>query len=67
MLIGLVFWGAVIYGVVYLITHLARSKSDETKASAKGEDFSLEILRRRYAAGEIDAEEFAKRKKDLEA
>jgi len=43
---------------------------DKIKRSSKDvreEETPLEILKRRYSKGEIDAEEFAKRKKDLES
>ncbi|HEX7343293.1 MAG TPA: SHOCT domain-containing protein [bacterium] len=63
MLIGLVFWGAVIYGIVYLITHLGKSRSADTQAG----QVALEILKRRYASGEINTEEFEKRRKTLES
>jgi putative membrane protein len=62
MLIGLVFWGAVIYGIVYLITRLSKARSEEPKR----EESPLDILKRRYALGEMDAEEYARRRKDLE-
>jgi len=59
-----VFWMAVIVGIVFLIRWLViatiggRRKGDE-------EDSPLEILRRRYARGEIDKEEFEEKKRDL--
>lgn len=63
MIVGLVFWALVIYGVFYLISSLAKRQSEEVGK----EETPLEILKRRYAKGEIDDEEFAKRKKDLES
>ncbi len=62
MLIGLVFWGAVIYGIVYLITHLYVMRTGEPQQK----ESPWEILKRRYAHGEINAEGFAKSKKDME-
>ncbi len=62
MLLGIIFWALIIYGVYRLISSLAKRRQEGTdKVSTP-----LDILKRRYAAGEIDAEEFAKRKKDLE-
>jgi len=43
---------------------------DKIKRSSKDvreEEIPLEILKRRYSKGEIDAEKFARRKKDLES
>ncbi len=43
---------------------------DKIKRSSKDvreEEIPLEILKRRYSKVEIDAEEFARRKKDLES
>ena len=56
------FWALVILGIVYLVKALA----GRSAASFK-EETQLDILKKRYARGEIDAEEFAKRKKDLES
>jgi putative membrane protein len=58
------FWIAVIVGIIFLIRWLFVS------AGAKGhattfEDSPLEILRRRYARGEINKEEFEGKKRDL--
>lgn len=63
MIAGIVLWALVIYGIYYLISHLVKRSSENVRR----EETPLEILKRRYAKGEIDAEEFAKRKKDLES
>lgn len=63
MIVGILFWAAVIYGIFYLIPRLAKYSSEEVKKH----ETPMEILKKRYASGVIDAEEFAKRKKDLES
>jgi putative membrane protein len=59
MLFMLLFWALVIVGVVlgirWLLSQGKESRSDST----------LEILRQRYARGEINKEEVEARKKDL--
>ena len=60
MLIMLVFWGAVIAGVVLGIRWLVRQSGESRSDSA------LEILRQRYARGEINREEFEARRHDLQ-
>ena len=55
------FWVLVILGIVYLVKALAGRGSAPTK-----EETPLDILKKRYARGEIDREEFVKRKNDLE-
>jgi len=57
-IIGLIFCILVLIGLVLLIKYL-------WKGSAKGGDSALEILKRRYASGEISKEEFEEKKKDL--
>ena len=59
MLMMLVFWGLVIAGIVLGIRWLA--KSSEGRRS----DTALEILRQRYARGEIDRQEFEAKRRDL--
>jgi putative membrane protein len=59
MFMMLVFWGLIIVGLVlglrWLVTHGRESRSDT----------ALDILRQRYARGEIDREEFEAKKQDL--
>ena len=62
MIFGSIFWLLVIAGVVYLIIKYVK-KSD----SGPKNETALDILKKRYAKGEIDAEEFARKKKDLES
>ena len=55
----LLFWVAVIAGVVWFIKWLFEQSSGRTKKSA------LEILDEKYARGEIDDEEYERRKGKL--
>ena len=59
MLFMLLFWGLVITGIVLGIRWLVGA----SRPSAT--DRALEILRERYARGEINREEFEARKRDL--
>lgn len=64
MIIMAFFWIAVIVGIVFLIRWLILSTRAEGY-KAHREDSALEILRKRYARGEINKEEFEEKKKDL--
>ena len=64
MIIMAVFWIAVIVGIVFLIRWLILSTRAEGH-KAHSENSALEILRKRYARGEINKEEFEEKKKDL--
>jgi len=58
----IIFWALVIIGVIFLIMWLAgRSQTNR----GRGPDSALEILRERYAKGEINKEEFEQKKRDL--
>jgi putative membrane protein len=59
MVVMLVFWALVILSVVLGIRWLS-SQGKESHS-----DSALEILRQRYARGEINKEEFEAKKKDL--
>ena len=59
------FWIAVIVGIVFLIRWMVLS-TRTAGHKAHAEDSALEILKRRYARGEINKEEFEEKKKDLE-
>jgi putative membrane protein len=60
------FWVAVIVGIVFLIRWvILSSRSGGSREGAA--DSAIEILKQRYARGEIDREEFEQKKKDLAA
>jgi putative membrane protein len=57
-----VFWGLVIVGIVALV----RAMSDRgAAAQPKGSETPGEILRRRYAAGELTKEQFEEMKRNV--
>ncbi len=60
------FWIAVIVGIVFLIRWLILSTRGTAGPRERG-DSALDILRQRYARGEIDKQEFDQKKKDLGA
>ena len=59
-----VFWILIIVGLVFLIKWLIQSTGRD-RTIGSGGNRSLEILKERYAKGEIDKEEFEIKKKDL--
>lgn len=61
MLLMVVFWVLVILGVVLLVKALATPG----KAGEPPSESALDILKKRYAKGEIGREEFEAKKKDL--
>ncbi|MCF8024735.1 MAG: SHOCT domain-containing protein [Desulfobacteraceae bacterium] len=62
----LVVWVLVIVGLIYLIKWLVQStKAEPGKSGTADSTRSLEILKERYARGEIEKTEFEEKKKDL--
>lgn len=68
MILTIILWifivGLIIYGIVLLLLKLNTKKKD-TSAIEKPEDSSIEILRERFAKGEIDEKEFDDRREFL--
>ena len=62
-LVMLAFWGALIVGVVLLVRWLTGTT---TAARGPTRESPLDILKRRYAAGEITQEEYARMRQELE-
>jgi putative membrane protein len=56
---GLIFWILILVGLVLLIKYLWEG------GGARKEESALEILKKKYARGEISKEEFEEKKKDM--
>lgn len=55
----------VLVAVVLLVVYLARSQGLQKGPPAQQSETALDILEKRYAAGEISQEEYEVRKRDL--
>jgi putative membrane protein len=60
----MIFWIVVLIGIVFLVKWLVQQGRTGGQPPQK-EETPLDILKKRYARGEIDKEEFDQRKKDL--
>jgi putative membrane protein len=60
---GIIFWLLVLYALFVLVANFVKRGA----GPAQKEETAMDILKKRYARGEIDAEEFARKKKDLES
>ena len=58
-----IFWILFIVIILYVVLNLSRSNSN---GSSSNSESPLEILKKRYARGEIEEEEYLKRRKELE-
>ncbi len=57
----ILFWGLVIWGIVALVRGVRGSRD----ADSSKEDSALEVLKKRYARGEINKDEYEEKKRDL--
>ncbi len=62
MVFNLAFWILVIAGIVWLVVRVGQ-KAVGTRSTA--EESALEILKKRYARGEISTAEYEEKKRDL--
>jgi len=59
-ILGFIFWILILVGLILLIKYLW-----EGAGSRGAQESALEVLKKRYAKGEISKEEFEEKKKDL--
>ena len=57
-----IFWIAIIVGIFFLVKWIVQQNRPGGQQQREN---PLEILKKRYARGEIDKEEFEQKKKDL--
>jgi len=62
----MLFWVLIIIALVFFIRWLVRT-SDNRADKGMSQSRALEILKERYARGEIDTEEFEQRRRPLES
>jgi putative membrane protein len=60
----ILFWAVILGCIILAIRYLVTGKKGPSERSARD---PLEILKERYASGEIDTEEFEERKKVLQS
>lgn len=63
MWFGYIFWIAIIAIIIYLLIKIANQK--ETPTINQHNESALDILKKRYARGEISKEEFEQIKNDI--
>ncbi|MDE3082493.1 MAG: SHOCT domain-containing protein [Acidobacteriota bacterium] len=66
MLMMVLFWGLLVWGIVTSVRHYANSRTGHLPGASASSGAALEALRLRYAKGEIDDEEFERRRATLE-
>jgi putative membrane protein len=59
----ILWWVLIIVGIVVLVKWMIRPSAGDVRSG--GDSRALDILKQRYARGEIDEQEFQKRKHDL--
>ena len=65
MIHGVVWLVLVVLGIVVLVRLLGRSQANPPTQSGAAPETALEVLKKRYARGEIDKAEFEEKKRDL--
>jgi putative membrane protein len=61
----IIFWILLIIGLVFLIKWLVQSTKGDSGSHRSASSSALEILKERYARGEINKQEYEEKKRDL--
>lgn len=65
MIFNIIFWALIIIGLVLLIKWLFRATGKSSEETIYGSSSAIDILKERYAKGEIEKQEFEEKKRDL--
>ena len=65
MIFMIIFWGLIIVGLVSLIRWLIQNTSGKGQTGVRTGSNAMDILKERYAKGEISRDEFESMKKDI--
>ena len=65
MIFMIIFWGLIIVGLVLLIRWLIQNTSGKGQTGVRTGSNALDILKERFAKGEISRDEFESMKKDI--
>jgi len=65
MIFMLLFWVLIIAGIVFLIRWLVQSMDSRNRSNVDTGSQAIEILKERYAKGEISRDEFESMKKEI--
>lgn len=63
-IVMMIFWVLVLVGVVWGVVYLARNAGRSSQAAPRSES-PFDVLKRRYAAGEINKEQFEEMQRTL--
>ncbi|MBT4512477.1 MAG: hypothetical protein HOC20_09750 [Chloroflexi bacterium] len=63
MIFMILFWALVIWGIFWLVKSNIGTDQDDLTGNNRGQ--AIEVLKQRYAAGEISREEFEAKKHDV--
>ena len=65
MWFGWIFWLVIIGGIIWAVVTIVNNNNRKQQNYFPREEDALEILKKRYARGEINREQFEQMKKDL--
>lgn len=63
MILGIIFWLLVLYAIFLFVSNIVKRGA----GTHRKEETAVDILKKRYARGEIDAEVFARKMTDLKS